>query len=114
MHKVSKEIKEEIIIFISAIIQTLFTWKMINASGLSIVYIFVLVAYIFLDKKALQVKDKRIWKISSILSLLFTIAQTISRSINIDFTLNHILELSMLVIIPRLFYNCNGSMHDFI
>ncbi len=111
MKRISKEIMKEIIVFISAIIQTLFTWKIINGSGFSIVYIFILIAYIFLDKKALQIKDKRIWKISSILSILFTIAQIISRSISVDFTLNHIMDL---IIILRLFYNCNGNMHNII
>ena len=105
-----KEHIEPIIAVITAILQTFFVWKMSGTSGNMVIYVFVFVAFLFLAKRAMQIKDKRMWITSSILALLFTIAQTISTSISIDYTLNHILEKRMLVIIPRIFsISINGK-----
>lgn len=110
MFKIIKEQLESIIAVLIAGLETLFIWKMVGTSGNMIIYVFIFVAFLLLTKKTIKIKDKRMWITSAVLALLFTIAQTISTSISIDYTLNHILEKRMLVIIPRLFFiSCNGD-----
>lgn len=87
-----KKYTKNIISLIIAIILNFFIWHRFTADGNSIIYIglFVFIYKFFLE--ILDIKNKRMIIISLIISISFSIIEVIGMSINLDFTLNNILN----------------------
>lgn len=87
-----KEIIKISITFLMTVISIIFIWHNFLISGnTSILFMLVFPIYYFI-KKTIENQDKRKFIISITISIIFSIIQLICSSINIDYTLNNILD----------------------
>ena len=66
-------------------------------SGKNIIFIFILISSFFLIKNSIIIKNKRADIIASIIAIMFALIEIICKSINYDYTLNHILDKWILI-----------------
>lgn len=87
-----KTYKNSIMSLILALVLTFFTWHSFFASGSSIIFLLMFVAFYFVVKNTIKHETKRKFIIASIISIIFAIIEVICKSINYDFSLDHILD----------------------
>ena len=92
-----KKYKEKIIAMILSIIMVFFIWHNFLVSGNNTIFIFVLIASYFLIKNSIIIKNNRANIIASIIAIVFALIEIICKSINYDYTLNHILDKWILI-----------------
>lgn len=89
--------KKNIIIGILSVILTFFIWHNFLVSGNNVTFIFIFITSIITLKNIFKNPNKRKLIISSIVSILFAMAELICNSINTDYTLNHIINKWLLI-----------------
>lgn len=87
-----KRYKENIISLILALLLVLFIWHNFLVSGNTVIFIFVLIAAYFMIKKTICSTDKRKTITAIIISVAFAIIEVLCKSINIDYTLNNVIN----------------------
>ena len=94
-----KKYKNNIISFILACILTLWIWHNVLISGNNIKFVFIFASCYFVKKKTLEStkNTKREMITAGIVAVIYTIIEIIGKSINTDFTLNHILNKWLIV-----------------
>lgn len=94
-----KKYKNNIISFVLASILVIFIWHSFLVSGNNVTYIFLFASCYLVIKHTLESKTitKRKAIIVGIVAVLFTIIEIIGKSINTDFTLDHILNKWLIV-----------------
>ena len=92
-----KEIIKKIITLFMTVISIIFIWhKFLISGNTSILFMLVFPIYYFI-KKTIENEDKRKFIISITISIIFSIIQLICNSINLDYTLNHILDKWLII-----------------
>ena len=88
-----KKYKNNIISFILACILTICIWHNFLISGNNIIFVFIFASCYFVIKKTLEStkNTKRKMITAGIVAFIYTIIEIIGKSINTDFTLDHIL-----------------------
>ena len=84
--------KKDIILMILSGILTIFIWHNFFISGNNIIFLFIFLASIITMKQIFKDLNKRKIIVTSIVSVLFSSAEIICNSINLDYTLNHIIN----------------------
>ena len=94
-----KKYKNNIISFVLASILVIFIWHSFLVSGNNVTYIFLFASCYLVIKHTLESKTitKRKAIIVGIVAVLFTIIEIMGKSINTDFTLDHILNKWLIV-----------------
>ena len=92
-----RKYKEKLVAFILSVIMVLFIWHNFLVSGNNIIFIFILISSFFLIKNSIIIKNKRADIIASIIAIMFALIEIICKSINYDYTLNHILDKWILI-----------------
>lgn len=94
-----KKYKNNIISFILACILTICIWHNFLISGNNIIFVFIFASCYFVIKKTLEStkNTKRKMITAGIVAVIYTIIEIIGKSINTDFTLNHILNKWLIV-----------------
>lgn len=92
-----KKYKNNIISIIMAFVIVFFIWHKFQTDGNSIIFValFVITYKVYLE--LLEIKNKRLVVISSITSVMFSIIEVVCGSINIDYTLNNIINKWLLL-----------------
>lgn len=85
-----KKYKNNIIAVILSTIMVFFVWHNFKVSGNNVIFVFLFVCFSIFFKKFLQKTEKRKKTILIFISVLFSLVEIISASINTDFTLNHV------------------------
>ena len=75
-----------------AFILTFFIWHNLRVSGNTIVFMVILIANFNILKYVINNMNKREGIITSIVSVLFAVAEVIGNSINMDYSLNNVLN----------------------
>lgn len=84
--------KKNIFLSILSGLLTVFVWHNFLVSGNSVIFIFVFISSYITMQKIFQHADKRKIIITSIVSIIFAVIEVVCNSINMDYTLNHILN----------------------
>ena len=94
-----KKYKNNIISFILACILTICIWHNFLISGNNIIFVFIFASCYFVIKKTLEStkNTKRKMITAGIVAFIYTIIEIIGKSINTDFTLDHILNKWLIV-----------------
>lgn len=87
-----KKYWNNIIALILSFILIVFIWHKFLISGNSIIFILILIALYYFMKKVISEENKRKFIVSGIIGLLFATIYIICTSINVDYTLNNILN----------------------
>lgn len=83
---------EKIIQLTLPVLLTIFIWHNFKISGNNILFILILIALYYLVKTVINRIDKTMVANISVISICFTIATLIGKSISIDYTLNNIFD----------------------
>lgn len=89
--------KKNIVLSILSVFLTIFIWHNLLVSGNNVIFIFVFISSFITMKKVFQNIDKRKIIITSIFSIIFALIEVVCNSINVDYTLNHILNKWVLI-----------------
>lgn len=89
--------KKNIILAILSTILTIFIWHNFRISGNNIIFTFIFIASFSTMKHTLKDANKRKIIVTTIVSILFAIAEIVCNSINTDYTLNHIINKWLLI-----------------
>ena len=93
-----KKYKENIISVILAIILVIFIWHNFLVSANNVIFIFIFAAcYLVLKNILTKNINKREIIVSSIIAAVFSIMEVICKSINVDYTLNHIIDKWLII-----------------
>lgn len=92
-----KKYKDDIISIILSIILVIFIWHNFLVSGNNVIFIFIFVACYIALKKILSKLNKRSGIVAAIIAILFALVEVICKSINTDYTLNHIINKWLIV-----------------
>ena len=89
--------KKNIFLSILSGLLTIFIWHNFLVSGNNVIFIFVFIASFITMQKILTNIDKRKIVITSVLSIIFAAIEVVCNSINMDYTLNHIVNKWILI-----------------
>lgn len=92
-----KKYKNSIIAIILSLILTIFIWHKFLVTGNSVIFILIFTSFYYLLKKVIENTTKRKFIISSIIAIIFAIIEIICTSINIDYTLNNIIDKWLII-----------------
>lgn len=88
---------KNILTTILAGITTIFAWHNFLISGNNVIFVFIFISAIFIIKRTMDITNKRMTIVTGILSIVFALIELICKSINYDYTLNHIFDKWILV-----------------
>lgn len=86
-----EKMKNIIGILLSAIL-VIFIWHKFLVSGNTVIFLLIFVSMYYVIKKTIEKENKKKFAITAIISLIFALVEVICTSINIDYTLNHVLD----------------------
>lgn len=89
--------RKNILTIILAGITTIFAWHDFLISGNNVIFIFIFISAIFIIRHTMNITNKRMTIVTVVLSIVFAIIELICKSINYDYTLNHIFDKWILV-----------------
>lgn len=87
-----KKYTSNLIAGLLAILLVLFVWHRFLMSGNSVIVIMLLPVFYYFLKRVIEKENKRKFIISIIIAIAFSIIELVCMSINVDYTLNHILD----------------------
>lgn len=92
-----KKYASNLLSIILSIILVFFVWHKFLVSGNTVIFIIMFIAFYYFFKKVIEKENIRKFVISIIIAIAFAIIELVCTSINIDYTLNHILDKWMIV-----------------
>lgn len=92
-----KKYKSNIISLILSLLLVIFIWHNFLVSGNNVIFIFIFVACYFILKATLSKMNKRKGIVSAIIAIVFAIVEVVCKSINIDYTLNNIINKWLII-----------------
>lgn len=88
---------KNILTILLAGITTVFAWHDFLISGNNVIFVFIFISAIFIIRHTIDITNKRMTIVTAVLSIVFAIIELICKSINYDYTLNHIFNKWILV-----------------
>lgn len=88
---------KNILTILLAGITTVFAWHDFLISGNNVVFVFIFISAIFIIRHTIDITNKRMTIVTAVLSIVFAIIELICKSIDYDYTLNHIFDKWILV-----------------
>lgn len=89
--------KEKIFTLMITIIEVVFIWHNLLVSANNILFFFLLLCCYLISKRTIQIQDKRKRKIALIISVIFAAIEIVCKSIQIDYTLDHVFDKWIIV-----------------
>lgn len=92
-----RKYKDNIIAIILSMLLVIFIWHNFLVTGNNVIFIFIFTACYFMLKNTISKINKRKCITAMVIAILFAIIEIICKSINIDYTLNHIIDKWLII-----------------